>query len=243
MYKTSCCVKGQGHTEFMNLRDSSYHGDTLCAKQSMTMSKDKKAGSWMYLTHPLMVIDLCAKYGMPMSIFTEVTGRTWGHDKAYNFDLDVKGQYRIRIINIHDTSYYGDTPMYQILYANVNPKKGMGRKGKRVKNPINLTLRNRGKIELNYLFSWLLQCNLLRVETKASANAFGFSISNNIFPPQRIVAIYPKTRVLILKSSVISEISFHWEWNKISSHKKCMEANDESKENWIIKTWEKGVFY
>ena len=56
-----------------------------CAKQSMTMSKDKKSwglntkschkpnkfnlevrdvvsGSWMYLSHPLMVIDPCAKY-------------------------------------------------------------------------------------------------------------------------------------------------------------------------------------
>ena len=122
-------------------------------------------------------------------------------------------------------------------------KKGMGRTRKHVKNPINLTLRCRGKIELNYLFSWLLQCNLPGVETKASANAFGFSISNNIFPPQRIFAIYTKTRVLILKSSVISEISFHCDWNKISSHKKCMGANDESKENWIIKSWEKAVFY
>ena len=190
-----------------------------------------------------MVIDLCAKYGMPMSNLTEVTGRTWRQYKAYNFDLDVKGQYRIRIMNIRDTSYYGDTPMYQILYANVNPKKGMGRTRKHVKNPINLTLRCRGKIELNYLFSWLLQCNLPGVETKASANAFGFSISNNISPPQRIFAIYTKTRVLILKSSVISEISFHCDWNKISSHKKCMGANDESKENWIIKSWEKAVFY
>ena len=60
------------------------------AKQRMTMSKDKKtevwtqslvinpinltltskvnvvSGSWTYLTHPLMVINQCAKYGMPM---------------------------------------------------------------------------------------------------------------------------------------------------------------------------------
>ena len=60
------------------------------AKQCMTMSKDKNteawtrshvintinltlkskfnvvSGSWMYLTHCLMVIDTCAKYGMPM---------------------------------------------------------------------------------------------------------------------------------------------------------------------------------
>ena len=68
----------------------------------------------------------------------------------------------------------------------------------------NNQLSCRGKIEIKCLFSWLLQCNLLGVEKKASANAFGFSISNNISPPQRIIAIYTKTRVLILKPSVIS---------------------------------------
>ena len=71
------------------------------AKQSMTMSKDQKteawtqshvinpinltlrskvnvvSGSWMYLTHSLMVIDPCAKYGMPMSNQKKVMGCTW----------------------------------------------------------------------------------------------------------------------------------------------------------------------
>ena len=94
------------------------------AKQSMTLSKDRKAevwtqshvknlinltlrskikvvsGSWMYWTLSLMVIDPCAKYGMPMSKLTEVTGRTWRHDdttKAYKFDLEVKGHQQIGI--------------------------------------------------------------------------------------------------------------------------------------------------
>ena len=77
-----------------------------CAKQSMTMSKDKKAESWTqshvinpinstlrskvnvvsvswkYLTHPLMVIDPCAKYGMPMSKLTQDIGGTWRHDES-----------------------------------------------------------------------------------------------------------------------------------------------------------------
>ena len=69
----------------------------------------------MYLTHPLMVIDPCDKYGMPVSKLTEVTGH--GHKdmiKAYKFDLEVKGQHRIGILNIHNTSSYGDTPMCQI---------------------------------------------------------------------------------------------------------------------------------
>ena len=78
------------------------------AKQSITMSKDKKAGnwtqshvinpinltsrsmlkvvnvsgSWMYLTHPLMAIDPCAKYGLQMSKLTEVKGLTCRHDKS-----------------------------------------------------------------------------------------------------------------------------------------------------------------
>ena len=68
----------------------------------------------MYLTHPLMVIDPCAKYGMPMSKLTEVTGWTWRHDKSYEldtktcqkpykFDLEVKVQSRIWIMNVHHT--------------------------------------------------------------------------------------------------------------------------------------------
>ena len=43
--------------------------------------------------------------------------------KAYKFDLEVKGQHRIGIMNVCDTLSYGDTPMCQIWQANVNPKK------------------------------------------------------------------------------------------------------------------------
>ena len=67
----------------------------------------------MYLTHPLMVIDPCAKYGMPMSKLTEVTGRTSGHDKGHKFDLEVKGQHRIRNMNVCVTSSHGDRSMCQ----------------------------------------------------------------------------------------------------------------------------------
>ena len=69
----------------------------------------------MYLTHPLMVLDPCAKYGMPMSQLTEITGP--GHKdmkKAYKFYLQVKGQHRIGIMNVHNTLSYGDTSMFQI---------------------------------------------------------------------------------------------------------------------------------
>ena len=32
--------------------------------------------------------------------------------KIYKFDLEVKGQRRIGIMNVHDTSFHGDAPMY-----------------------------------------------------------------------------------------------------------------------------------
>ena len=53
--------------------------------------------------------------------------------KAYKFDLKVKGQHRMGIMNVHDTLSYSETPMCQIWYANVNPKKIMGRTRKHVK--------------------------------------------------------------------------------------------------------------
>ena len=177
----------------MNVRDTLYYGDTLTCqtKYVCQVSKDKKAeawtqnhvintinltlrskfkvvsGSWMYLTHLLMMIDPCAKYGMPMSKLTEVKGCTWRYDKSlliwpwgqrstsnqdheckphsvlwwyayvpnrvsqcqskksygpntktcqkpYKFDLKVKVQGRIWIMNVCNTSSHGDTPMYQI---------------------------------------------------------------------------------------------------------------------------------
>ena len=38
--------------------------------------------------------------------------------KLYKFDLEVKGQCRIRIMNVLDTSSHGDRPMCQIWYSN-----------------------------------------------------------------------------------------------------------------------------
>ena len=39
--------------------------------------------------------------------------------KPYKFDLEVKGQGHIRIMNVLDTSSLDDRPMCQIWYANV----------------------------------------------------------------------------------------------------------------------------
>ena len=48
------------------------------------------------------------------------------HLYLYKFDLKVKSQRRIGIMNVRDILPYGDTPMCQIWYANVKPKKGYG---------------------------------------------------------------------------------------------------------------------
>ena len=52
-------------------------------------------GSWMYLTHSLTVIDPCAENGMPMWKLTEVTGRTWRHDKS-PINLTLKSEVNIK---------------------------------------------------------------------------------------------------------------------------------------------------
>ena len=71
-----------------------------------------------------MVIDPCAKYGMPVSNQKLVMGQTRKHmSKTPIIDLVVKGQCRFGIINVRDTSSHSDTPMYQVWYANVKPRK------------------------------------------------------------------------------------------------------------------------
>ena len=62
-----------------------------------------------------MEIHPSSKYGKPISNSPE----SYGPDmktcqKPYKFDLEVKVQGRILIMNVHDTSSYGDTPMCQI---------------------------------------------------------------------------------------------------------------------------------
>ena len=41
----------------------------------------------------------------------------WVGHKPYKFDLEVKCQRRIRIMNVRDTLSHSDTPMSQIRYA------------------------------------------------------------------------------------------------------------------------------
>ena len=180
-------VKGQGHTDFMNVRDTSYHDDTLTCQTKYNYFKGQKAesltqshvinpinltlrskfkvvsGSWMYLTHLLIVIgmfqiwyanvkanrsyrsdmktwqkpinltlrskvniksgswiyathrlmvkDPCAKYGNQKKGMVRTRKQS---QKPYKFDLKVKVQGSIWIMNLRDTSSHGDTPMCQI---------------------------------------------------------------------------------------------------------------------------------
>ena len=80
---------------------------------NLTLSSKVKvvSGSWMYLTHPLMVIDPCAKYGMPMSKQTEVTCWTWRHDKSLRSKVNIQLRSWMyathRFMVIHPCAKYG----------------------------------------------------------------------------------------------------------------------------------------
>ena len=67
----------------------------------------------MYATHRLMVKHPCAKYCKSMSNQKNVMGRTQKHvKKPYKFEVKVQGF--IWIMNVRNTSSYGDAPMCQI---------------------------------------------------------------------------------------------------------------------------------
>ena len=96
------------------------------AKQSLTMSKDKKAETWTQPCH-----------------------------KPYKFDLVVKVQGRIRIVNILDAFFHGDRPMCQIWYANVTANRSYRLDMETWQKQINLTLRSKVNIELG---TWMYLC-------------------------------------------------------------------------------------
>ena len=110
-------VKGQGPTEFMNVRYTLYHGDTLTCQTKFDYVKGLK--SWDLNTKPC--------------------------HKPYKVDLEVKVQGRIRIVTILDASFHGDRPMCQIWYANAKANRRPDMKT--WQKPINLTLRSKVNIE------------------------------------------------------------------------------------------------
>ena len=64
---------------------------------------------WKHATNRFMVIDQCAKYDMPMSLRD-------AYECESKFDLGVKGQRHIGIMNIRDTLSYDVHMIYLIVY-------------------------------------------------------------------------------------------------------------------------------
>ena len=92
-YNLDIEVKGQGHTELTNV--TSHHVDTLTCRTKFDYVKGQTR--WVLNT------------------------KSW--HKPYKFDVEVKGQGRIRIMNVLDTSSYGDRSMCQIWYANIKANR------------------------------------------------------------------------------------------------------------------------
>ena len=97
-YKFDLEVKGQHSIRIMNVHDTSSHCDTT----------------------------KYAKYGKLMSSHKKVMAGHKTCQKPYKFDLKVKIQGCIWIMNVRDTLSHGNTPMSQIWLANVKQKKNYG---------------------------------------------------------------------------------------------------------------------
>ena len=102
-----------------------------------------ESGSWMFATHPFMMIDVCAKYGKPMSnkkIEMDQKQKHVKHSKV-NVVLGSRKYATHCFMVMHPCAKYGK------LMA--NPKESYGPDPK---NPLNLTLRSR----VNYISgSWI----------------------------------------------------------------------------------------
>ena len=91
--------------------------------------------------------------------------KRWGLNKKschkpYKFDLKVKGQGHIRIMNVLDTSSLGDRPMCQIWYANVKANRSYKLDMKTWQKPIKLTWRSKVNIQSG---SWMYTAHRLMV--------------------------------------------------------------------------------
>ena len=77
--------------------------------------------------------------------------------KPYKFDLEVKGQRRIRIMKVPNTSSHGDRTMCQIWYANVKANRSYRSNMKTWQKLINLSLRSKVNMESG---SWMYMSHL-----------------------------------------------------------------------------------
>ena len=116
----------------INVRDTLYHGDTLTCQTKYDCVKEQKS----------LVLN------------------TKQCHKPYKFDLEVKVQGCIRIMNVLDTSSHGDRPICQIWYANVKANRSYRSYMKTWQKPLNLTLRSKVNIESG---SWMYATHCLMV--------------------------------------------------------------------------------
>ena len=79
-------VKGQGHTEIINVCDTLYHGDKLTCYIKNDFVKGQKS---------------CGPNTKPCH-------------KPYKYDLEVKGQHCIGIMNVSNISSHDESPLCQI---------------------------------------------------------------------------------------------------------------------------------
>ena len=143
-------------------------------KFRMPMSKSKDilpdSNSWWKYNFDIIVkgqCHKCTRHIVPWW-YTHVPNKVWlclvlntqQCHKPYNFDLKVKVQGCIRIMNVLDTSSHGDRPICQIWYTNVKANRSYRSYMKTWQKPLNLTLRSKVNIESG---SWMYATHCLMV--------------------------------------------------------------------------------
>ena len=113
-----------------------------------------------------------------LTLMTVKGQKRWGLNtiachKPYKFDLVVKGQGRIRIMNVLDISSHDDWPMCQIWYADVKTNRSYRSDMKTWQKPIKLTWRSKVNIESG---SWMYTTHPLMV--KHPCAKYGKPMSN-----------------------------------------------------------------
>ena len=120
------------------------------------------------------------KFGMPISksknIFSD--SNPW---LKYNFDIEVKGQGHTKFMNVHNTSYHGDTLTCLTKYDNVKEQNSWGLNTNQIHaiNPINLTLRSKVNIESG---TWMYVSHLLMVKDPCANYGMPMSNQNMLWP-------------------------------------------------------------
>ena len=151
----------------------------------------------MYLTHCTMVIHSHAK----QSVIKSKGIKSWGLNtkpchKPYKFDLEVKGQHLIRMVNVLETSSHGDRPMCQIWYANVKANGSYRPDTKTCQKPYKFYPNSKFKVVSG---SWLYVIYRLMVITHVAKYGRPMSIQKKSYSPDTKTCQKPYKFVLKFK--------------------------------------------